>query len=87
MRQIALRLPVEHLEAAALPRGVRGQPQPTRNDPVDFLPHQNLGERDLVRLPEDLDRFVTDFQQRAARDRVLVILDFALDEQLVFVLE
>ena len=78
---------LEHLEAAALPGGVRRKPKALGNDPVHFLPDDDLGERDLGLIPERRNRLVANLEQCAARDRVLVVLDFTLDEQLVFVAE
>ncbi|MFN9939312.1 MAG: hypothetical protein ACK56I_07540, partial [bacterium] len=78
---------LQRLEPLALPATERGQPQPPRDDPVHLLPHQQLGQPDLVGPLERRHRLIPDLEQHGAGNRVLVVLDFPLDEQLVLALE
>src|SRR6266550_84600 len=71
------------------PARERRQAQPPRDDAVDVLEQQHLGEEVLPRgaLLELAHRLVADLQQRFAGEPVLVLLDALQQELLVLLLE
>lgn len=77
----------EYFDPPALPHLVAIELDTFRNNTVDFLPHHDFRERDLGLVAEGRNRFIADFEQRATRNRVFVVLDFVLYVQLVFVLK
>ena len=78
---------LEHLQSTALPRLVARQSDALCDDPIHFLPHKHLCQRELRLGTECRHGLITDLQQRAPRNRVFVMLDLRFDEQLVFVFE
>ena len=78
---------VDELHATPAPRVVGRQAQPLEDDTVDFVAEQQLGQCELRCGGQRRHRIVADAEQNATRHRLLVVLDFLLDEQLVLVLE
>ena len=77
----------DQFDPAPPPRRRAREPQPARNDAIDFFPDDQLGERELCLFRERGNRLVSDAEQHAARDRLLVVLDLLLEIPLVFVSE
>src|SRR5436305_1083068 len=95
-RAVGLEAPVRRLalggaQRAVLraPAGERRQPEPPRDDPVDVLEQQHLGEQVLAgrALLQLAHGFVSDLEQLRARQPVLVLLDALQQELLVLLLE
>src|SRR5690242_19894395 len=93
-RRIGLHAPMlwpsifgEELEATLLPRCERGKPKPASNDAIDFAPQHELVECDLLLFSQPANGFIADAEDRGSRNRVFVVLDFALHVQLILVLE
>lgn len=77
----------QQLESPTSPGLVAGKTQPPEDQAIDFLSEQKFRQRELRLLAEHRHGFIADAQQRASRNRFLVILDLLFDEQFVLVFE
>ena len=75
------------LEPTPTPSLIRRQAQPLKNDAIDLLCKEELGQSKLRLFRQRGDRGVPDAEENATRDRFLVILDLLFEVELVLVLE
>src|SRR4029079_12143635 len=78
---------VDQFESLASPGVVRRKAEALEDDSVHLVAQQQLRECELWLGGERRHRFVADCEEDAPRHRLLVVLDFLLDEPLVLVLE
>jgi len=78
---------IEQLDPTLPPGHVRRQLKSLEDDFVDLIHQQQLGQGELLLRRERADRVVSDGEQDAPRHRLLVVLDLALEVELVLVLE
>src|SRR5512141_113990 len=78
---------LQALQLLPPPCRIRRNAKTLSDDAIDFIAQKQLVHCELSLRIERCYRFVANFEERGARDRILVVFDLVLDVQIVFVLE